>query len=312
VKRVKTILRPEPVVLMYHGVPLRRTHGVDAKVFEQHLEFLQQHFEIVRPELARQSPLRKGKPRLAITFDDGFQNQAEVVAPILRRRQIPAAFFVSSRHCTAGKYLWFSYLQGLEDRFRGNGFYALGEFVDMSPARRHASMSHLRRALVDMEPHPHAMYRMIDDELPRLEDFVDSGELADQFAGMTAEQVGELASEPLFSVGIHTVDHPFLTKCAPGERLQQICDNKKWIEAISNRRTTSVAYPAGLYNAEIIDTCRSLRLDVGFAIVPTLNADCQFEVQRVGIYSPSMFVLAFKARWGNIAERLRFQIARNI
>jgi peptidoglycan/xylan/chitin deacetylase (PgdA/CDA1 family) len=297
---------------MYHGVPLRRTHGVDAKVFERHLEFLQQHFEIVRPELARQSRSTKGKPRIAITFDDGFQNQAEVVAPILRQRQIPATFFVSSRHCRAGKYLWFSYLQGLEDRFRGNGFYAWGEFVDMSPARRHANMSRLRHTLVDLEPHPNAMYRMIDDELPQLEDFVESAELADRFTGMTAEQVGELASEPLFSVGIHTVDHPFLTKCSPGERLRQIRDNKNWIEAISNRRATSVAYPAGLYNAEIIDECSSLGLDNGYAIVPTLNVDCRFEVQRVGIYSPSVSVLAFKARWGNMAERLRFQFLHNI
>jgi peptidoglycan/xylan/chitin deacetylase (PgdA/CDA1 family) len=312
VQKVKAIFRPEPIVLMYHGVPLHRTKGIDAKVFEQHLEYLQQSFEIVRAESVwRASPV-KGKPRLAITFDDGFQNQAEIVAPILRRRQIPATFFVSSRHCVAGKYLWFSYLRALEDKFQCNGFYAWGEFVDMSPAKRHASMIRLREALVNLEPHPGAMYRIIDNELPRLEDFVGPTELSDEFAGMTAEQVGELASEPLFSVGIHTVDHPFLTRCGPDEILRQITDNKNWIEVTSNRRTTSMAYPAGRYDAGIIETCRSLKLDVGFAIVPTINADCRFEVQRVGIYSPAVSVLAFKARWGNIVERLRFQIAGNI
>src|SRR5204863_5423449 len=103
-----------PVVLLYHGVPMDESEPVSGRAFEQQLAFLSKHCEFVSPTQIedRRSPYER--LRVVLTFDDGFRNNADVAAPILRRYGVPALFFVSSRHATRGKYLWFSYLRALE------------------------------------------------------------------------------------------------------------------------------------------------------------------------------------------------------
>src|SRR5688572_20062796 len=80
-------LRRTPVVLLYHGVPRtsERPH-LDAAAFDQHVAFLKQHFAPVPITAAGERSL---KARVILTFDDGFRNNCEVVAPILRRHGVP-------------------------------------------------------------------------------------------------------------------------------------------------------------------------------------------------------------------------------
>jgi peptidoglycan/xylan/chitin deacetylase (PgdA/CDA1 family) len=241
-----------------------------------------------------------------VTLDDGFRNQAEIAAPVLRRHQVPAMFFISSRHSTPRKYLWFSYLEALEKYFRGNGFYVSGEFVDMTLDKRNESMRQLRSMLLSLRPHPAAMYQLIDNELPRLEDFVSSNQLANHFTGMSEEQVAELAQD--FCVGIHTVDHPFLTKCDSEEIYRQILDNKVWLERISNQRCTAIAYPAGDYNDSVLNHCQQLEVTEGHALIPRIGASRAQELPRVGLYSKSLDVLGCKVQWGNWVRSMQAAI----
>jgi peptidoglycan/xylan/chitin deacetylase (PgdA/CDA1 family) len=306
---VRVVSSYRPVILIYHSVPSTGDGTfIDGKVFEQHILFLEQHFEFVSPNHLGKNRRAWDRIQVLLTFDDGFRNHAEVAAPILRRHNVPAIFFVCSRHSLPGKYLWFSYLSALERHFRSNGFYFRGEFIDMSAGQRPISLHQLRRLLLNLTPHPAAMYRAIEEELPRLEEFVSTEELANCYAGMTAEQVGELAADPLFSVGVHTVDHPFLTKCEPEEAYRQIQDNKTWIEQVSDRQCNTIAYPGGGYNAEILERCRNFGFVYGYVEKPILHADPQFEIPRIGLYSTSLDVLGFKAQWGNFMRALRVKV----
>lgn len=297
------------VILLYHGIPKECHDGyIDASIFEQHIIFLKQHFEIVSPDRLWDRRQAHENIRVVLTFDDGFRNNAEVVAPILRKHAVPATFFVCSRHSVPGNYLWFTYLRALEEDFPGNGFHFRGEFVDMSPDGRDASIRQLSNFLLNLKPHPSAMYEAIEQELPRLEDFVSGQKLADCYAGMTAEQLGELATDPLFSVGVHTVDHPLLTKCEREEGFRQIRENKAWIERVCNNECSTIAYPSGDYNAELVEKCRELGFIHGYAVSPLLAAKTQLELPRIGVYSKSLSVLGFKVQWGNHMRVLRIKI----
>jgi len=284
---------------MYHGIP-SRSDGADlnARVFERQIVFLKEHFKVVSPHDVGRLRTTLDRVQVAVTFDDGFRNHAEVAAPILRRYRIPALFFISSRHSKPGCYLWFSYLRALEKYFRGNGFSYRGKFIDMSPLRRSDSIHRLRNTLLNLEPHPSAMYAAIENELPRLEEFVKTDDLVDNFAGMTEEQVRELASDPLFSIGIHTVDHPFLTKCGPEQAYRQIAENKVWIEAISNKSCDSIAYPLGDYDSHILQQCEQLGIRRGYAVIPSIGTHPDYEFSRVGVFEDSLGSLGFKVQWG--------------
>ncbi len=293
-----------PVVLIYHGVP-RHSAAVNARVFEEHMRFLRQHCDVVGVNELHSRRSGLSRIRVVLTFDDGFRNNAEVVAPILRRYRMPAVFFACSRHAQRDRFLWFAYLRGLERWFRGNGFSFRGEFMDMRPERRRSTVSRLWNALLDLQPHPSAMYEAIENECPRLQDFASAGEIADSCAGMTAEQVGEIAADPLFEIGIHTEDHPYFTKCTDAEIQSQIVANKQWIEAATGKPCHTIAYPLGDYNEDVLRHCEALGVQHGFSTDRRIPGNPDLQCPRVGIYQPALEELGFKVCWGNVLVRLQ-------
>jgi len=141
-----------------------------------------------------------------------------------------------------------------------------------------------------------------------LEDFISSHVIADSYAGMTTEQVSEVAADPLFSVGIHTADHPFLTKCSTREARDQIQRNKTWLENACNRPCNMVAYPAGDYNRDVIEYTRNLGITYGYAVTPNTNSDSLFEIPRFGIYATSLDLLGLKVHWGIHLRRFKVHV----
>jgi peptidoglycan/xylan/chitin deacetylase (PgdA/CDA1 family) len=298
-----------PVVLLYHGVPQRGDGtSIDAAVFERHIVFLKRHCDFVTPENVRLRRKALDRIQVLLTFDDGMQNNAAVVAPILRRYGVPAVFLVCSRHASPGKYLWFTYLHALERHFAGSGFRFRGDLIDMTRAQRRASVRRLSEVLLSLKPHPAAMYQAIDEELPRLEDFVSPHVITDAYAGMTADQVGELAACPLFAVGIHTVDHPFLTKCSAQDMRQQIEQNRIWLENTARRPCRIIAYPGGEYNAEVIECSKNLGMAYGYAVIPKMDGGSVYEIPRLGIYARSLEILGVKAYLGRWMRRLKLKV----
>jgi peptidoglycan/xylan/chitin deacetylase (PgdA/CDA1 family) len=152
------------------------------------------------------------------------------------------------------------------------------------------------------------MYAAIDEELPRMEDLVSRCELEDRYAGMTAEHVQEIATDPLFDVGNHTADHPFLTKCTADEAIRQVEANRSWIEHQTSRTCDAVAYPNGDYDDEVLDMCERLRLREGYTVMPRVRGRRELQQPRVGIYSAELDVLGFKVQWGNTLRALRLPV----
>lgn len=287
------------VVLVYHGVP-RTGEGLNAVSFEQQIQFLKRYCDFCLWEQQDELRPARARVRVLLTFDDGFRNNAEVVAPILRRNKVPAIFFVSSRHIGSGQYLWFTYLRMLEERFAGEGFTFRDEYFDMSAGHRRQTIARLRRVLLQLKPHPGAMYDAINQELPRVDKGIRQEVVDDAFAGMTVAQLSDLASDPLFRVGAHTVDHPFLPLCDKAEQLRQLSANRCWLESIIRRNCDAVAYPAGEYNSDVVESCREVGFTRGFALHRKGNVDPLMEIPRVDIYYPSLAELGFKVRWGNL------------
>jgi peptidoglycan/xylan/chitin deacetylase (PgdA/CDA1 family) len=311
-----------PLVLMYHGVPRgcgeyykcsqmtigptlptvaswENTPRLNAKAFEQHISFLDRNCTFIRAhELAavRGSLLR---PATLLTFDDGFRNNAEVVVPILQRHHIPAVFFISSRHCVPGKYLWFNYFRMLERYFPGDGVTFNGEFVPLQGAQRGAGIKKLRDGLLALKPHPNAMYAAIDAQLPPLESFMSAALRADECEGMTVEQVRGLAADPLFTVGAHTLDHPYLTRCEPQEAERQMYENKSWLESLTGKRCDLFAYPLDDFDSETVEACRRIGFQQAFGVAREWLSPEQFAIRRVGIYSKSLAPLGIKVWLGH-------------
>lgn len=288
-----------PLVLIYHGVPRRENAGAfNAKSFEEQITFLKKNCVFISSEeylSATSNPLH---PSLLLTFDDGLRNNAEVVAPILRRLEVPAVFFVSSRHCVPGEYLWFTYLNMLRSYFPGDSVTLDGKSISLAGDQRADGINEITARLLGLRPHSQAMYAAIASQLPRLQEFVADDVLADECYGMTAEQVYELANDPLFTVGGHTVDHPYLTRCDASEASRQIKENKKWLERVTGKKCGLFAYPLGDLNAPVVDVCRNEFLQA-FATEWGPVSDHQFAIRRAGIYRAGLALLQIKVWFGH-------------
>ena len=70
----------------------------DSQTFRRFCEFFRRYYEVV-PLSEQVRACRAGQARggtLSITFDDGYRDNHEVAAPILRELGLPATFFVTS------------------------------------------------------------------------------------------------------------------------------------------------------------------------------------------------------------------------
>lgn len=92
--------RSRLTVLCYHQVtdPADDYSTVGTAAFRQQMEFLKQHYSVV-PLSQAVAALRTGgtaQRLVAITFDDGYRDNAAIAAPILRSLDLPACFFVAT------------------------------------------------------------------------------------------------------------------------------------------------------------------------------------------------------------------------
>ncbi len=103
-------------ILFYHRVA--DSHPNDWTLpcadFANQLDWLQEHFDVVSLSEA-QRRIRSSfcdRPTVAITFDDGYSDNADFAIPELARRNLPATYFVATEFVRTGKPFPHDALQG--------------------------------------------------------------------------------------------------------------------------------------------------------------------------------------------------------
>lgn len=91
---------PRITVLLYHRVSddVRDNLTVGIEQFDRQMALLREHCRVLSIDevLRTDHPTRSSRPLVAVTFDDGYEDNFTHAAPILLRHRIPAAFFVST------------------------------------------------------------------------------------------------------------------------------------------------------------------------------------------------------------------------
>jgi peptidoglycan/xylan/chitin deacetylase (PgdA/CDA1 family) len=312
VRALRLLSSRRPVVLMYHRVAPGSGDYFNPDVFEQHIRFLRSRFRLIGPRECGRIRSRTEDIDVLLTFDDGFLNNALYVAPILKRHQVPAIFFVSTRHCRGNRPLWFAYLSALSRWLPEEGIALDGRMYDLTPRERTCSVRKLRDYLLSLRPHPQAMYEKIERSLPTMESFTPQTYLRDHYAGMTWDHIREVASDPLFEIGIHTIDHPLLTLCDDAEMERQIRENREELERVTGTQVRSIAYPGGDYNSTVVTDCLKLGIDRRYAVDLRRDAGGAFidrnSIPRIGVYRPSLSIVGFKVQWGNLLRRTPLRV----
>lgn len=111
-------LRDTMPVLAFHRVsegPSRDSLTYNPDDFKRFCGFISQHFEVV--SLGRVLEMLKGgKPfrrEMAITFDDGYRDNHDLAAPILKECNLTATFFVTTQFIGTNHVPWWDAKQGV-------------------------------------------------------------------------------------------------------------------------------------------------------------------------------------------------------
>ncbi|GAB3461729.1 polysaccharide deacetylase family protein [Azotobacter salinestris] len=112
----RRLLRGSGTILMLHRVlaedaradlPHRKDLCIGTAAFDHLLHWLGQHFECVPlAELLDPAAPADGPPRLALTFDDGWRDNALHAFPLLRQHRMPASIFLSTDFIGSPRRFW--------------------------------------------------------------------------------------------------------------------------------------------------------------------------------------------------------------
>jgi peptidoglycan/xylan/chitin deacetylase (PgdA/CDA1 family) len=202
-----------PVLPFYHVVSPHEPDYVSSyrvrtpEEFEQELDYLLKHFRAVDLDEAITMPR---KNQFHLSFDDGMKECLTVIAPILKRKGVPATFFISPT---------FIDNKGLFHRFK--------------------------RAILEtkgvIKPGGKRFYHHESGELDKLAALHEVS-----FAGyqpyLSGTELDELHNLG-FNIGAHSMDHPEMWLLSEEQQLSQVTESMKWVIGRYNPSIRAFAFP---------------------------------------------------------------------
>ena len=222
---------------LQHLYPFRKTVE-----FERELDWLLARFQAVDLQqlvAAKTQGTKLPRKSFFLSFDDGFREMAEVVAPICKRKGVPVTFFLTT-----------DFLDNRKLGYRHKASVLLDVFSKLPPEKatacvqKAAQIHHLtcgenyREFVLELR---HAQTPVLDDayELAGL-DF--GNYLRTERPYLDSEQVQGLLKDG-FSIGAHSLDHPRYSEIPLDEQISQTRDSVQFLEKKFDLKPRSFAFP---------------------------------------------------------------------
>jgi peptidoglycan/xylan/chitin deacetylase (PgdA/CDA1 family) len=268
---------PHTLVLMYHRIAPtqgdRLGLAISPENFAQHLEVLTRVAQVAPLSALDDAPQpRHGeRPRVAITFDDGYVDNLLHAEPVLARFKAPATVFIATS-LIGGHAFWWDDLAAiilgnhpLPAKLRVR--IGVENFESDSRGTRQRLFATLQQKLkaVDHEAQIAAISSLREATSGPIE--------VDPIARpMTQDELLRLSESKFVAIGAHTLTHPSLPNLSPADQLAEIAGSKQACERMLGFTPDSFAYPYGDLASETPD----LVAKAGFARACSTRPDLNF------------------------------------
>ncbi|WP_295123768.1 polysaccharide deacetylase family protein [uncultured Chitinophaga sp.] len=213
------------------------------KAFEQDLDFLASNFKPVSlPEILKcineQRPIPDNT--FLLTFDDGLREVKEVIAPMLQRKGLPGVFFLNSAFIDNKELFYQFKISLLIDALEKNTYSqaVLGEIrrIIQEPAGSpiDALIRHIRQIKY--------AERGICDQLAKAMNVSFQDYLQNVRPFMNSDEIQSLVNQG-FSIGGHSIDHPFYPPLTLEEQLRQTTGSVNYVANRFNLDYKVFAFP---------------------------------------------------------------------
>ncbi len=222
-----------------------------------------------------------------ITFDDGFENNYSVAAPILADANIPATIYITTDFVDRNSMSWIDRIEHCFERVAGGALnlpwrsdvYFSEEYQSkrnvLDDIRRHVKSD----ASIDVDALVEAILNQcgVDSIFP-------SNDPLDK--KMSWEQVRHLASDPGFIIGGHTHTHPIMSFLTSDALNFEIDTSINLLNNNTGIKVRHYSYPEGLahcYSPDVIYALQSRGIECSPTAIDGLNDDKSslFELRRI-------------------------------
>jgi len=298
----RALLSARSVILTYHGVLGHDGSGDDflnhnfiaEEVFDSQLQWLRKHYRplALSDLIACYREGRQPPPRsVALTFDDGFENNYSVAFPLLRQHGIPFTVFLTTGLLDRpAAQLWSERVKRSIYLCSAHSITVslLGRDVRLDLHSPSAKADAARGVLQDLKRKP---VRLRDAAVASIEAAcgrppITSAEM-ERYAFLTWEQVRTMASAGV-EFGSHTVSHPILSTLDTDSVDFEVRESKRCIESQLNRECETFAFPNGSpadYGQREKRALESAGYHAAFSLRGRLNGRRPdiFEIDRINV-----------------------------
>jgi peptidoglycan/xylan/chitin deacetylase (PgdA/CDA1 family) len=270
-----TPARPSAVLIYHRVASLARDVyrlAITPEAFRSQLTTLTRHWQVV--PLADLVPAGTGaippEGRVALTFDDGYLDNLDIVLPILEEFDAPATFFLTTAvlHRPSYRYWW----DVLDAAVLASPLHAHVRSIVLGGQR---VAIHLHDAVARQATHD-TLYRMLKASAPAVRDAaVDQlaalapAERFDPMARpMAPAEMQRVATHPLITVGAHTVHHLALSTASADDLTREVFESRSALESVVGQPVPHFAYPYGDLSPAALRTVEA----AGFAAAVTCES----------------------------------------
>ena len=112
---------------------------------------------------------------------------------------------------------------------------------------------------------------------------------------MTPEQIGAIASDPLITIGSHTITHPRVSELDSEAALAELRDSMLELEKITGKKVSLFSFPHGAFSERDLELAREAGYERVFGIHPALASE-DFLSGRVAV-DPSDWTWEFRLKF---------------
>ena len=293
------------IVLMYHGITDHPLEVPDfcflsAAVFDAQMAYLKENFNILPlyDALIKLKGNKIDKPTIAVTFDDGFQNNYECAYPILKKYGIPATIFLSTQLIDTDHTLWYCLLNQAISKTKRKIINWNGEEYNLQTLHNKIMASNTLQQSLKEFPHQQLL-----SELNQIIKYLFNGSDPEtntntEFKILNSSTIRKMQKTRLIEFGSHTHSHAILSKLSKPEQEKEIQESIAITEKITQERCRLFSYPNGRPEDYKEETIKLLKRNNIEAAVTTIAGDNTYstnpyELRRYGVGS-SMSLDRFK------------------
>ena len=308
-------------VLMYHRVlpdrealayPLASL-AMPETAFREQVRWLAEQCEVVTLDEGqrrlRADEVDGSKPLVAVTFDDGYADNARIAAPLLEEAGLRATFFVTTGFVGGRDLMWF------DRAVLAIGSAAPGEV--RACARRHWIDESALPAGDEVRDWLAALKKLAPSQRARLLAALPSPEDLEEarpdYAPMTVAELGELHARG-HEIGAHTVNHPLLPQLTDGDLEFEIVNSRDRVREWIGREVRSFAYPNGDHDERVVEAVRRAGFECAVTTESGLNrrGEDALRIRRIDVTRDRVFDLhddydatAFRSELCRLRELMR-------